>query len=250
MNQTMQIIDSFMSANNITIYGTAPASMLDNEPQGRRPADLLAGARSMVCFALPVARGMYQAGPRTNKLYWRQACLYYRHLDILASQLAALLEGPDHGAALVPTCFPFDVHSLGDFSGFVSLSWMAQACGLGVVGKNGMVMHPEYGPRLHFGGLITTLDLPQVSFGGGDKAICPEDCTVCIDACPAQALEGGGQVDRPACVRKSSYSPLVNLFLGGERLDKEQLDTLIQLTAVDDHQMYTCISCISACPLL
>ncbi len=250
MRQVMSLINDFMSANNITIYGAAPAAGLDAEPQGRRPADLLPGARGMLCFALPVSRGVYKSGDRLNKMYWRQANLYYRQLDWLASQLAALIEGEDHAAAVVPCCFPFDVHKLGDFTGFVSLARMAQACGLGNIGKNGLVMHPQYGPRLHLGGLVTTIDLPETVVGGAGGKVCPEDCTACIEACPARALQGGGPVDRVACVRASSYSPLLNGFLGQKRLDAEELDTLVQLTAVDDHQMYTCLACVSACPLV
>lgn len=251
MNKVISAISDFLSANNIAIYGTAAASRLDGEPQGRRPNDLLPGTQSIVCFALPVSRGAYQSGERLNKMYWRQANLYYRQLDWLSSQLAALIEGEDHAASVVPCCFPFDVHALGDFTGFVSLAWMAQACGLGVIGKNGMLMHTQYGPRLHLGGLVTTLELPETTVGGaGESPVCPADCTACVDVCPAGALEGSGPVDRIACVRASSYSPLLNGFLGGKRLEAKELDTLVQLTAVDDHQMYTCLSCVSACPLV
>jgi epoxyqueuosine reductase QueG len=183
-------------------------------------------------------------------MYWRQASLYYRHLDLAASQLAAMIEGEGDLAAPVPGCFPFDLKARGDFWGALSLVRMAEAAGLGRVGVSGLLMHPRFGPRLHLGGLVTTLDLPLVSRGGSTAPACPEGCRACREACPAQALDGRGGVDRLACVRKSSSTPLFNWFMRQGGFPQAQAELLVHLTAVDDHQMYTCLACVADCPRL
>ncbi len=248
MNDVWKKIEGVLTANNINIYGCAAAETLENEPEGYRPTDLLPGARSILCLALPVARGVYRSGSRVNKMYWRQANIYYRNLDLLTSNLAGMIEGQNEAAASVPACFPFDLKGFGDFWGFVNLARMAEAVGLGRIGRTGLLMHPDFGPRLHIGGLVTTLDLPQVTVGAGQAFTCPEDCHDCQTACPVDALDGQGRVDRVACVRKSSYSPLLEQFLKQKDSPISDPETLVNLTAVDDHQMYTCLECILACP--
>lgn len=250
MDKAWPQIAQYLDNNQVSIYGVADVRALEEAPEGHRPSDLLKGARSLICLALPVARGVYLAGPRTPKMYWRQANLHYRHLDLLASRLAAMIEGDTGAAALVPACYPFDLKSKGDFWGVVSLVKMAEAAGLGRVGVNGLLMHPRFGPRLHLSGLVTTLELPPLSAGGAEASPCPEGCRACLEACPAAALDGQGGVDRLACVRKSSQAPIFNWFMKHGGFKAEDAEVLVHLTTVDDHQMYSCLNCVSACRLL
>ncbi len=39
---------------NVPVWGSVLASALADEPQGHRPADLLPGAQSLICFGIPV----------------------------------------------------------------------------------------------------------------------------------------------------------------------------------------------------
>ncbi len=62
---------------------------------------------------------------------------------------------------------------------------LAEAAGLGVIGKGGFFLTPEYGHRQRFGLVLTDLKLQ------GDESIqldfC-EDCDACLTACPLSAL--------------------------------------------------------------
>ena len=49
----------------IPVLGFGPASDLAGELPGHRPEDLLPGARTLVCFGLPVPAGVYGT-PRYN----------------------------------------------------------------------------------------------------------------------------------------------------------------------------------------
>ena len=69
---------------------------------------------------------------------------------------------------------------------YVDWKLAAQACGLGEIGRNGLFLTPEFGPRQRFAMLICDLALDS------DPVISPnlcQDCRACIDACPLNAFD-------------------------------------------------------------
>jgi ferredoxin len=71
----------------------------------------------------------------------------------------------------------------------------ALAAGLGEYGRNGLVITPEYGPRVRFGRILTNLplaaDRPR-SFGVEQTC---EICRRCANNCPPQAIDHGAPSD-------------------------------------------------------
>jgi ferredoxin len=74
--------------------------------------------------------------------------------------------------------------------GKINLKIEAIRAGLGQWGKNTIVLHPKYGPRLRFMAINTSARLqnPCPSNIRTEWSIC-RNCTLCIDACPVQVLE-------------------------------------------------------------
>ena len=71
--------------------------------------------------------------------------------------------------------------------GILSLKHLAQAAGIGCIGKNTLLVNKTYGNRLYLGAVISNLELTE------DELIenfCPENCNICIKACPQEALDG------------------------------------------------------------
>lgn len=134
--------------------------------------------------------------------------------------------------------------------GNTSLVRMAETCGLGKIGKNGLIFHSVYGPRLMLGGIVTTASLPTLSWPEKDECGCPEDCFVCQDICPAGAIDRKGKVNRPACTKHSMQSPLLSLMLKSKVFAGEDLSTIFNTANVDGNAMYKCVKCISDCPKL
>ncbi len=62
----------------------------------------------------------------------------------------------------------------------------AAAAGLGSIGKSGMLIHPDCGPRLRFVFVIT--DAPLTATKPFTESLCDSSCTACAEACPMKAL--------------------------------------------------------------
>jgi len=74
---------------------------------------------------------------------------------------------------------------------------LAQLAGLGWIGKNMMLIHPEIGSFTFIGVVLTdaelTADLPFEADRCGT-------CTRCLEACPTQAFAGPRDLDARACI--------------------------------------------------
>jgi epoxyqueuosine reductase len=71
--------------------------------------------------------------------------------------------------------------------GLYSHKKAAVLAGLGTVGKNSLLIHPVFGPRVRLGTLFT--DCPLASGCATATSPCG-DCDECVCACPAHAIKG------------------------------------------------------------
>ena len=75
----------------------------------------------------------------------------------------------------------------------------AQRAGVGWIGKNTCVLHPEMGSWMLLGVIVTSLDLPESEALTAVADRCGS-CTRCIDACPTGALVGPREMDASLCI--------------------------------------------------
>ncbi|MCB1369103.1 MAG: reductive dehalogenase [Rhodobacteraceae bacterium] len=114
----------------------------------------------------------------------------YSHEAAICIQLAAYIRGLGYQA----------VASMNDTALVIPYAIKA---GLGEYGRNQMVIMPEFGPRVRFSKIFTSLpliaDMPKPL---GITAYC-HGCTICADACPPRALPKGAPdygPDNPSCI--------------------------------------------------
>ncbi len=100
----------------------------------------------------------------------------------------------------------FSAESLGRYGypreGEVNLKEEAIRAGLGKRCKSTVVLHPKYGPRLRFMAISTDAPLEPLigpSLPEEESPFC-NGCTICIDACPVDALEPYGMPDASICL--------------------------------------------------
>lgn len=250
MKEISEEMASLFTKNNIPVFGIDKATSLENEPLGYRPSDMLASAKSILCLGIPVPKGIFKCQGRSEWMYWRAANIYYRNIDMVLMQVASIIEEKREIAVPIYGCFPYDIKGKADFWGYMDLVKMAEAVGIGKVGKNGLLFNSKYGPRLILGGIVTTAELPPIAWPEKDEKGCPEMCFICQEECPVKAIDKSGKMDRVACTKYSSRSPLFSNMMRTGEIPPQDVQLINHLTAVDDHSMYRCIRCVSVCPYL
>ena len=90
---------------------------------------------------------------------------------------------------------PFEARAYVD-TGPVQERVYAQYAGLGWIGKNTCVIHPELGSWIFLAEIICSLALP-IDAPSLDQC---GTCTLCLDACPTNALVAPGVLDSTKCI--------------------------------------------------
>lgn len=107
----------------------------------------------------------------------------------------------------------------------------AVLAGLGVIGKNRLLINKDYGSWFFISEIVTTLDLPAASI---DKTECL-NCGKCIAACPTHALTADG-FDKNLCLSDITQRK-------GELTDEQK--QLIKITGC----AWGCDICQTVCPM-
>ena len=130
-------------------------------------------------FGQPVRIARYAEGPDYHRVFsdrFRRVVRRIRpHLDSGDRPLVK----PDHGALLEKS--------------------LAMEAGLGVVGKNTLLINPLLGSHFTIGSLL--LKTPLVSIEGPFSGFSPcGNCTRCLEACPTNAFRGPYRLDARRCL--------------------------------------------------
>jgi epoxyqueuosine reductase len=170
-----------------------------HDPRRLDPAMALEGARSVVVLGL----NYNAAEPYSTRILTDDQTPYGwisryawgddyhtvvgKMLDALTGKMRAEIPEPFTARAYVDT-------------GPISERSAAHAAGLGWVAKNTLLIHPELGSWVFLAVILTTLELaPTVGAEGPVADLCG-NCTLCIDACPTQAITEPYVLDARRCI--------------------------------------------------
>jgi len=115
---------------------------------------------------------------------------HYRSVNTLIDQITLrgllLLQEKGYNAFAVPASQT--VNNVKDkYCGVFPHKTAAVMAGLGWIGKNGLFISGNYGPRVRLGTILTDMELPYKE--KEYKGSCGE-CNECVTSCPAMALTG------------------------------------------------------------
>jgi epoxyqueuosine reductase len=239
----------------VDLVGVASADCVETTSNCRGPRSVLPEARSVVVFAKRMLVGSIES-PSTQVATSQNLALY-QELDRISYVLGCFFEQRGYRAATVPSYNPVVMTSEAKgFVGAVSLRHVAQASGLGVLGKNNLLLTPHLGPRIRLGAVVTTADLDPDKPSNAD--LC-NDCEACIVACPVNALSEPGRTHLGRCVRQilpHGLSGLIKYLTEGLDRPKDE----IKQSFLDPHfwnlyqslqvgLQYGCHACVNACPV-
>ncbi len=236
---------------NIPVFGIGPASAMADEKPGHRPDDLLPGTQSLVCFGIPVPFGVYQMPFYGLETTWRSQNLYYRWLDTLSMRLATLLE--EYGERAVPIfgCMPLGMNPKGVVVGYINQIRMGEVTGIGVIGKNGLLLNSHFGARMMLGSVLTTAKLPRCHYPEIDEPGCPPNCQICVNACPVNAImPDRRQVKIMRCLHHTARTPAMSRlkFVLLRVLKPPAAARYMNLNTFDEHTFHVCSQCVALCP--
>lgn len=153
-----------------------------------QPQKLLAGAQSVICVAVNYRLPEPFSGKPTLIAHFAAYDDYHDWIKSRLAQLADFLQkisGNPVGCKIVCDATPLAERPL------------AQRAGLGFIGKNHNLIHPQLGCQILLAELITTL--PLQSDTPFEENLCA-DCQKCIQGCPAGALSDDGEFDANRCI--------------------------------------------------
>jgi len=149
------------------------------------PRRIMPGARSAVVTLTNYFHGSAPGPGRVAQYAWSPD--YHDVLGARLEQLAAAIR--DVVPSATTRCYVD--------AGPVPERELAQLAGLGWIGKNMMLIHPEIGSFTFIGVVLTDADLtPDLPFEA-DRC---GTCTRCLDACPTQAFVAAHDLDARACI--------------------------------------------------
>jgi epoxyqueuosine reductase QueG len=210
MTITQEIKRVIKDRFSMNLVGIAPASAFKDEDHPIGPCELLPGAKSVIVFGRRLISGSvntvfrkYEDGVKSAFASYQaygsdlapNMLLIYHTFELsryLERTYGAVAMPLPCGSAGIQNCIPEDTELPRVAGGHkidlpFDISRAAVLAGLGQIGLNGFVLTPQFGPRIQFGAVITTMELDcDKPF---DSKICePEKCGICVEKCPMNAI--------------------------------------------------------------
>ena len=170
-------------------------------PSHLMPEDLLAGAKTVVCFFIPFTEELVHNNIAGDDATHEWALCYVQTnqlIKLVCSELTSLLGAEGYKAGVVPATHNFDEQRLISDWSHRHAAWIA---GLGSFGENNMLITDD-GCCGRFGSLATDWQFPQDGPVAQVRERClsrqGKTCDACRKKCPVGAYSGGS-FDRHAC---------------------------------------------------
>jgi Uncharacterized Fe-S protein len=169
------------------VCGIASIKRFDDAPKGFHPLDVYSETKSVIVFGKKFSASLFEAN--TNVPYTFVKNKSVELLDDISIKLAYAIDSEGYKAIPIPSDEPYEYWDSENRHGrgILSLKHLAQAAGIGGIGKNTLLVNKTYGNRLYLGAVISNVELTEDDLIDN---LCPENCDICIKACPQEALDG------------------------------------------------------------
>ena len=189
-------LNSILNDLDVDLSGIGSLGRTPESPELAKAERLLPGAKSVISLAMEIPPEVFRhlsfrqevGDLALRDLYHQTEQLISGRLNWEAYKLVKKLHSLGYQALALPAGGPYDVRFL---EGPISYKHAAQAAGLGYIGRNSLLVTPQYGPRVKLAAVVTDAELkPSITAAPGAKCT---RCGACIKACPASAIKKPGQ---------------------------------------------------------
>ncbi len=147
------------------------------------PEKILARFPFAIALAVKLSRAVLaEIEDHPTKLYFHHYKVVNYLLDAQALRLANFIESQKYSALPIPASQTIDWEKQ---RGHISHKRIAIAAGLGWLGRNNLLVTPEYGAQVRLATILT--DLPLMPNEAKDFSC--GDCYACLNACPVGAIK-------------------------------------------------------------
>lgn len=153
--------------------------------------DCVPGKYKDLCYAVSILVRLSDAvineiGDKPTHTYFHHYRAVNSLIDNIALRTSLLIQDYGYLAMAIPASQT--VKTAEDpYTGIFQHKTAARLSGMGWIGKNALLITPEFGPRVRLGTVITDMPLPV------ENKVLPRgcgSCCICKEACPAHAIQG------------------------------------------------------------
>jgi len=261
-NITADTVKEWILSRGIDLVGIARADNLTLSHPPRPATALMPTAKSVIVMAVAHTLGSVYAPD--IMLWTRSKMQTSRLLDETGEKLGRGLEQAGFLTLPISADKPVEIFKHDPVTGnkfrqtrtaaFLSFKHAAVTCGMGEIGRNNLLLTPEFGPHQRLCAIVTEASLePDPS---KDLDLCC-GCDQCIQACPSGALKPDGYDVDPCFVYWSmgfKRLPPASLrewpgYMRMLRRHMQQRDFMVESGQAYITDVDYCIECMRACPI-
>ncbi|MFX1575572.1 MAG: hypothetical protein ACFFCF_00210 [Promethearchaeota archaeon] len=180
------------------LVGFAPIERFNRYPPENRPTFSLSSARTVIVLGLQMVDpllDLWLHAPPTTGVGRSPTGRAFEDEILLAISYRLALDM--YKRKIEAKVLPYGPSPQKEHTGFIYLKEAGVLAGLGVIGKNNLLITPEFGPRIRLRAIAISEELPPSKIIT-ENPWCP-GCDDCIRACPVNALEDG-KYDKERCL--------------------------------------------------
>jgi epoxyqueuosine reductase len=205
-----QNVKEIVYKNGADLFGVASIDRFENAPKGFHPRDIYSKTKSVIVFAKRLP---------TENLY-AESVVPFSHLNNVAAHIVDTIsfyisndiETIGIKNVIIPSDDPFEYWDEETKTGraILSLRHAGYLAGLGIIGRNNLLVNDQLGNMIQIGALLSETELDPSRIA--DYKTCPDNCRICLDTCPVKALDGV-TVNQKACRPLSTYKNVKGFLL-------------------------------------
>jgi len=178
------------------ICGIASINRFTEAPEGFNPIDTLSSCNSVIVFGKKFLKGTLEC--KNTIPYTIVRNMLSDILDKMSINFCNIMENKNFIAIPTGTIGPtlYDKKT-GRYRNIISVKHAAVLAGLGYIGKNSLLVTPEYGNMVWLSAVLMNIELEPDKIINGK---CPENCNLCIENCPVNAIKKDSlEMDQSVC---------------------------------------------------